>query len=77
MKDFGRYRICEEIAKSVPYSVDEIYDTYEYIINKKKEQIPYITILLNDQLLQMKLLLQCSLAFQIPPLKLAQAIYES
>ena len=74
MKDTGRWRICEEIAKSVPFDVDTIYETYTYVLEQNKKRSQVVT--LNKQLQDMKTILEAALSWQLKPLTIAIEIFE-
>lgn len=69
----GRRFICEEIAKGVPYSVDEVYEIYEYVRNKIVEVKHIVSI--NELMTTVKEVLRFSAVFQIEPMKIAKFIF--
>ena len=73
-RDIGRWRICEEIAKFVPYSVDTVYDVYEYVLEQNKKTTNVVK--LDKQLESVKIIFHHAATWQLSPLSVAYAIYE-
>lgn len=73
-RDIGRLRICEQIAKFTPYSIDTVYEVYEIVLEQNKKQNN--VVMLDKQLQDVKTILQTAAVFQVPPVTLAYNIYK-